>query len=412
MRIALFVGTFPLLSETFIVRQITGLLEGGHDVHIYAECGAATGATIHADVYRYNLLDRTTYMDMPPLRRGERFARAIPRLIRLLTVAPDVTLTVLNPLDYGRQALSLSALHRLFVLANTSSPYDVAHAHFGPNGHAFRFAKALWKIPFVVTFHGYDFSLWPRLHGAACYDRLFRVADAVTVNSGHTRDRVAGLGCPVAKIYELPMGLNLARFSFRERTLAPGEPVRLVTVSRLVEKKGLEYAIRAVARARESHPTLRYDIVGDGPLRPHLEHLVRRLRLEESVTFHGARDGEDVRRIMDGAHLFMLASVTATNGDQEGQGVVLQEAQARGLPVLATDHGPFPESVVPGRSAFLVPERDVAALAERLAYLVERPEVWPEMGRVGRAYVEEKYDIRRLNRRLVELYHHIGVPLA
>ncbi len=65
MRIALFVGTFPLLSETFIVRQITGLLDGGHDVHIYAECGAATGATIHADVYRYNLLDRTTYTAQP-----------------------------------------------------------------------------------------------------------------------------------------------------------------------------------------------------------------------------------------------------------------------------------------------------------------------------------------------------------
>ena len=82
----------------------------------------------------------------------------------------------------------------------------------------------------------------------------------------------------------------------------------------------------------------------------------------------------------------------------------LQEAQAAGLPVIATAHGAFPEGILPEKSGFLVTEGDVEALAERLRFLVERPEISPEMGRQGRAFVEQRFDIRRLNRELIELY--------
>jgi len=91
----------------------------------------------------------------------------------------------------------------------------------------------------------------------------------------------------------------------------------------------------------------------------------------------------------------------------EGQGVVLVEAQASGLPVITTKHNAFLETVVDGKSAFLVPERDVDTLAERLAYLIEHPEVWPKMGRAGRKHVEANYDIGKLNDRLVEIYEKL-----
>jgi colanic acid/amylovoran biosynthesis glycosyltransferase len=91
----------------------------------------------------------------------------------------------------------------------------------------------------------------------------------------------------------------------------------------------------------------------------------------------------------------------------EGQGVVLLEAQAYGLPVVATHHSAFPETVADDRSGFLVPERDVDALAERIIYLLEHPEIWPKMGRAGRAHVEANYDINKLNDRLVEIYQEL-----
>jgi len=88
-----------------------------------------------------------------------------------------------------------------------------------------------------------------------------------------------------------------------------------------------------------------------------------------------------MRHLYSESHIFILSSVTADNGDQEGQGLVLQEAQAMGLPVIATLHNGFPDSVINGKSAFLVPERDINALAERIEYLVEHPGLWPRWGR-------------------------------
>jgi colanic acid/amylovoran biosynthesis glycosyltransferase len=129
----------------------------------------------------------------------------------------------------------------------------------------------------------------------------------------------------------------------------------------------------------------------------------------EHVSFHGACAATEVRRLFAQAHVFVLASVSL-DGDQEGQGLVLQEAQAAGLPVLATLHGAFPEAIVPGKSGFLVPECDVAALAERLCFLLEHASLWPEMGREGRAFVQERFDIRRLNRQLIELYDQLAQP--
>jgi colanic acid/amylovoran biosynthesis glycosyltransferase len=84
--------------------------------------------------------------------------------------------------------------------------------------------------------------------------------------------------------------------------------------------------------------------------------------------------------------------------------LVLQEAQAVGLPIVSTSVGGIPEGMLDGKSGFLVPERDVDALSDRLRYLVEHPELWPEMGRCGRRLVEEKYDIKMLNSKLVRIY--------
>jgi colanic acid/amylovoran biosynthesis glycosyltransferase len=115
-----------------------------------------------------------------------------------------------------------------------------------------------------------------------------------------------------------------------------------------------------------------------------------------------------VRQAYATAHIFVLASVTGADGNTESQGMVLQEAQAVGLPVVCTNHNGFPESILNGRSGFLVPERDVDALVERLIYLIERPEIWLEMGWVGRTYVEQDYDIEKRNDALVEVYRQLA----
>jgi colanic acid/amylovoran biosynthesis glycosyltransferase len=431
LRIAVLVGTFPVVSETFILRQINGLIDLGHEVDIYADTRGDERAMALAEVTRHRLLARTVFMDLPPamipwempvwpltgetwipgateaIPNWKRWRDAAPVLAETLVAVPALACATLRPSEYGYQAASLSALHRLARCVERGKTYDVLHAHFGPVGNRFRFARRLWNAPMVVSFHGYDFSSAPRLEGAGMYARLFAEAEMFTVNSDYTRGCIEALGCPAEKIRALPVGLDVGEFSCAERRLAPGEPVRVLTVGRLVEKKGVEDALRAVAMARANGVALRYEVIGEGPLRPRLQALIEELNLGDVVELLGARDGRFVREKMAAAHVFLLSSVTAANGDVEGQGLVLQEAQACGLPLLVTRHGPFPEGVLPGESARLVAERDPEALGRELIELARHPEVWPEMGRAGRRFVEARFDIHKLSHRQLELYGEV-----
>jgi colanic acid/amylovoran biosynthesis glycosyltransferase len=432
MRIAFLLHSFPAVSETFILGQIIGLLDLGHDVHIYAQRHPPDNGTgpIHSDFHTYELASRTTYLDsempeesgywsMPvwpfsgetwlpgadrPIANSDRLLRAVPVLRRCLDAVPRLTLEVLDPDQYGPQAVSLESLYHLSSFLDRPAEYDVLHAHFGPVANDFRFARTVWKTPLVATFHGYDFSVVPRLHGSDVYGRLFRDADAVMGISEYAIQTLRQLGCPAQKLSVLHTGVCLAKVPFRARRLPADEPVRILTVGRLVEKKGLEYALRAVATVRCKHPNLRYEIIGEGPLRPALERLIGQLDLGSVVTLRGALDADMVRRSFAESHLYMLASVTAADGDQEGIPVSLMEAQSCGLPVLSTRHSGIPELVADGGSGFLVEERNADDLANRLLYLVENPREWPAMGDRGRKIVEAQFDIDALNRDLLRLY--------
>ena len=428
LRIGMFVGAFPVASETFILRQITGLLEMGHDVHIFANTRGDDGI-VHEAFARHRLLERTTYVDGPPesvvwempvtplreqtwppgseeaIPNRRRLAEAIPALARCALSAPRLTRSLLDQSEYSYRARSLSGLFRLRTLLNVHGKFDVLHAHFGPVGNCFRFARALFRAPFVVSFHGYDFSTVPRKEGRGVYQKLFATSDAVTANSDYTRARLEALGCPANKIANLPVGLNPDEFSYRARTLGAGETVRILTVARLVEIKGHEFVLRALARLKSRMGGLRYDIVGDGPLRHQLERLRTELQLGDVVRFHGALAEEDVRRTFANGHIFVLCSVSV-DGDEEGQGLVLQEAQACGLPVLATRHGAFAEGIAPENRYWLVPQRDVEALTTKLHELIEAHVQWPAIGNAGRTFMDKRYDIRLLNERLVEIYRN------
>jgi colanic acid/amylovoran biosynthesis glycosyltransferase len=203
------------------------------------------------------------------------------------------------------------------------------------------------------------------------------------------------------------MGVDLRAFVPKEsRTPRTGGP-SLLTIARLVEFKGVEYALRAVALLVQRYPDLKYRVIGDGPLRSSLEKLRRELGIEANVEFMGARPQEELNAAYEQADLFVLPSILASNGATETQGVVLIEAQAMGLPVVASCVGGIPDSLADGVSGVLVPERNPEALARKLSELLEHPELWPGMGRAGQRFVQERFDSRKLNDRLEELYRQV-----
>ncbi len=125
------------------------------------------------------------------------------------------------------------------------------------------------------------------------------------------------------------------------------------------------------------------------------------------VKLHGWKNQKEIIEILDVCHIFIAPSVTGVDGNQDAPVNTLKEAMAMGLPVISTFHGGIPELVEDGKSGFLVPEKDADAIASKLTYLLEHPETWKQMGKIGRSRVEEKYDMNKLNDELVEVYQKV-----
>jgi colanic acid/amylovoran biosynthesis glycosyltransferase len=409
MRIAIVLLYFPVLSETFILNQITGLINRGHEVDIYAYRPDPENFTkVHHEVEKYHLMDRTYYV--PKWQRPKIYAvlKGLKLLFANLGKKPVVLLRSLNSFKYGKEALSMRLLYWAIPLLK-KPPYDIIHCHFamiGVEGVLLREIGAI-EGKILTSFHGADVNSHPKLYGQNFYKPLFEKGDWFTSNTSFTAETAIKLGCPGEKISIHPEALDISLYSFEPRYLNPDESVKIITVARLVEKKGIEYAIAAVAKVLKTHPNIIYKIVGEGYLREPLEKLIAELDVADKVHLLGWMTQDEVRKLYADSHIFILSSVTAADGDKEGQGLVLQEAQAMGLPVLSTLHNGIPDGVLDGKSGFLVPEKDAGALAEKLTYLIENPEIVPKMGQAGRKFVEERYDVNKLNDRLVEIYEHL-----
>jgi len=316
---------------------------------------------------------------------------------------PMPLLRSLNVFKFGREASSLGIFYKVLPFFETGvDEYDIVHCHFGPNGNLAALLKEVGAITgkIVTAFHGEAGHTEQRRY-AKRYDLLFEVGDLILPMSERERRRLIELGCSPQKIAVHRMGVDLSKFVFAPREPRNDGNVHLLTVARLVEKKGVEYAIKAVANVFEKCPYIEYNIAGDGPLRGDLENLIGTLSVGDRVKLLGWRRQEEILELVKGADILLAPSVTSEDGDQEGIPVVLMEALAQGLPVLSTYHSGIPELVQDGKSGFLVPERDVNALAEKLEHLVKHQEIWADMGRAGRAYVERYYNIDKLNDQLV-----------
>jgi glycosyltransferase involved in cell wall biosynthesis len=225
---------------------------------------------------------------------------------------------------------------------------------------------------------------------------LFLEADVLTVPDQSMKDLLVKCHCPENKIIVHHSGIDLNKFKFRFRTPpGPGEPLVMLCVGRLVEKKGIQYLIRAFSQVIHHFPDIRLRIIGDGPLKAVLAQLIRRLGLTHAVTLTGAKTHDDVAKEMDRAHLFCLPSITDRHGNREGIPNVLKEAMACGLPVISTYHGGIPELVEDGVNGYLVPEKDEEHLTAALIKAIETPETWAKLAESARNTVERSFDVKK-----------------
>lgn len=397
MKIAFFVSSFPEVSETFILRQITGILDRGHDVTIFMDRPGRSDV-IHRDVVAYDLMRRTRDLSQRSPTTQESFVAWND----LATAATLATRTNFNrtPRTY------LAALRRVLRLRN-EPPADVVHCHYGDVGMQWGFAAALWRVPLVVSFYGYDCSELPVRFGRELYRDLFEQAAVVTVLSGHMERQLLDLGCPRNRLRIQPLAVDPEVFSFRDSsTPRDGGRLRLLTVARLTEKKGIDTTLRAVAQVARRRP-LSYEIIGDGPLRDDLQRLASTLGLETMVRFSGFRSDAEVVEAMHRADVFLLASTVAPNGDAEGTPTVLLEAASTGLPIISTRHAGIPEVVSHGETGLLVQPGAEVELVDAIESLARDETLRRSLSLAARRMAVERFDVRVVSRNLEAIYESV-----
>jgi len=291
---------------------------------------------------------------------------------------------------------------------------DLIHAHFGWSGIAMLLLKHCLGIPLVVSFGGRDVGHQMKLPH---YDRLYRIlldaTDQVICVSRDLEQRLVSTGVDPGRIQVIYRGTDVREFAFVDRSQRPpDQPVRVLMVGRMVEKKGHRHAFAALAPlVREGHD-LRLVIVGEGEMEKALRRLRRQLGLQRHVEFLGKTHHAGVREQMAKADLLLQSSITPESGDTEGIPNVMVEAQATGLPVVATQHGGISEAMRDGETGILVPERDDAATSAALLALSRDRERRLSMGRAARKFVESHFDFDTQVTEHLSIYQRVASECA
>lgn len=392
--IAYLTGEYPAVSHTFILREIEGLRAAGLTVET---CSVRrTGAEHHRGPAEQEAA-RTTFYILAAARRPTALLGAVGAAL----ARPARLGATLKLAWQMRQPGLRGALYQLFylaeamVLAQHLKAKGVGHLHnhfAGPSANVAVLTATLCNIPFSFTLHGPADLLEPgrwhlgtkiaRADFVACISHFARSQAMLHSDPAHwPKLRIVHCGVTPA-LYENPSDKS------------PGQ--RLIFVGRLAPVKGLRVLMQTLNGLKDALPDLRLTVVGDGPDRAALEAAAA--PLGDRVTFTGYQSQAEVADHLAASDIFVLPSFA------EGVPVVLMEAMASGMPVIATRIAGIAELVEDGTSGYLVPPGDPATLGEKITALCTAPERHAEMGTAGQRKVTAEFDIAQEARWLAQLF--------
>jgi colanic acid/amylovoran biosynthesis glycosyltransferase len=275
---------------------------------------------------------------------------------------------------------------------------DLVHAHWLlPSGLLALVVRGVFGIPYIVTTHAADVF---RFRGgpSRALKRLILAKAAAACPVSSDTAAIVGISAEEAQQFVIPMGVDIESIQRSVGERAP-EPGRFLFVGRLVQKKGLDVLIRALAEVSDAHLV----VVGDGPERQDLERLVRELGIFHRVAFVGQQGHSRVAEELRVAHALVVPSRVAPDGDADATPVVMSEGMAAGVPVIASRLGGLSEHIVSGQNGLLVEPNDVQALAAALRKVLADPDEAARWTEAARSTMLEKLDIRATARRYQEL---------
>jgi phosphatidyl-myo-inositol dimannoside synthase len=269
-----------------------------------------------------------------------------------------------------------------------------------PEGFIGRIASKILGIPLLIFCHGEEMRIARASRELAPMARwVFNGCDRIVANSRNTIEMLgAEWDIGVERVELLYPGVDVRRFApvadryTTRAALGWSGRTALLTVGRLNQRrKGHDHVIKALPEISKLHPDVLFSIVGDGDGERHLRDLVDDLGVAGAVEFRGATDELELAQCYQGCDLFVLAN-REVDGDFEGFGMVLVEAQASGRPVLAGTSGGTRETMEPGVTGELVDASNVDSLADTICRMLQDPAALDEMGRAGRDRVARRFD--------------------
>ncbi|GLR67786.1 colanic acid biosynthesis glycosyltransferase WcaL [Acidocella aquatica] len=398
--VAYIMKRYPRLTETFIINEIRAMERLGADLRIFSLLQPEPPphhpmvAQVAAPLY------------VLPAAWGAKLKRLAASHAKAFTAAPLRYLgATARALQWSATSSSPLAVWKHFVragyVATACRAQGIAHihAHFANTPTAVaHFASLMSGIPFSFTAHAKDLYLTRK----PIIARRTRAAEFVVTCTGYNARYLEDIqGHPAGKINLIYHGIDLDMFNARPAaTPAQAAPPLILSVGRLVPKKGLNDLISACALLKASGIAFRCRIIGEGPLRNALQDQIKSAGLEDLVTLSGAMTHASLIALYATADLFALPPRIADDGDRDGIPNVIAEAMAIGLPVVSTDVSGIPELVRNLETGLLVPPRDPAALAQAMEQLLRDRPLALRLAAQGRALLERDFDLWTTTRRL------------
>ena len=401
-RVLFLLNRFPVTSQTFVLDQVLAL-ENNCDFHVRVVSLSRPPIVALSDRYASSEACRSQQVLWHP--KGGRLWRGVQ------IVSGGLGYALRHPLWFFRNIAhpDFRSLLAPFVYSRIVNTIDADEiiVHFGDFGVLVDQLRQSNKVTgrLNVFFHGAELSryrTWDRYRRE--YAKLSHTDQCrILPVSVFWRDKLEQAGCQTESLRVHRMGVSLQRYCFSEHRPFNSTPV-FVSVARLVEKKGIDIAIRALATLKLNGLEFRYRVVGAGPMLGRLKRLRDQLGLSEHVEFLGALRPDQVDSELCAADVFLLPSLTGSDGDMEGIPVSLMEAMAAGVPVVSTFHSGIPELIDHEISGLLAQENDPQDLAVVLRRSIEMNEAgWEPLRIAARRRIESEFCAIRWNEELVAM---------
>ncbi len=360
MRIGYLSDIFPKTSETFVLNEITGLSKT-HEVEVFA---------LEKEAVRIPEDLRVTYYKKRLVKDG----------ISSLKAGFEKELLDRSPKEHYFRMIAQ-------YFSERSEGQEILHRHFATNSIAYYLSK-ISQIPYTITTHAWDLFANERYKHLESV--LKNANKVITISEFNKSFMMENMGLKPDKIEVVRMGIDPNRFT---PDPTQGDTDKFLSVGRLVEKKGLEYAISAFAKISKSHPDTQYTIIGSGPEEPKLRNRIKELNLEDRVKIKSNLSNEDLVEEYKRAGTFLLPCIRAKDGDMDGIPVVLMEAMAMEKLVISTSVSGIPELIDHRKSGLLVRPKDAKALSEALEMVLSQRVDRDSLSKEARATVIKDFNI-------------------